>query len=395
MGESARDASGSLVYRADKFPRGIKFLADYAHAKGLKFGIYSAHGSQTCVGRAGSYGHERQDADLFASWGVDYLKYDSCGGYPQNYTPMAEQWREFAAMRDALNATGRPIFYSICEINDLPPVWAPAQQSPSRCGHNASYNVLKWQMMDAAQRSRYDPRGLANSFLVEWVNNNNHFNDRNCSGWLNNLDSQQDLTLDELSGPGHWNDNDMLSVGCNNASGSGSEPASAKNSPCGGHQTLDEQRSHFALWAMQASPLILGNDVRYMTDAIRNIITNSEIIALNQDALGHRARIAYQSDPHARTLTIFVKNLASQRVPRAASLFNRGEAPASMALTRDMLQLPEDAACACLAFRDLDKHQELQSNVTSRDVVLEATVPPHAALTVSVTCCGKESVVIV
>jgi hypothetical protein len=200
-----RDADGNLQVRRDKFPRGIKYLADYAHGKGLKLGIYSAHGSRTCQGNAGSGpDYWTKDATLFASWGVDYLKLDSCDGYPQNYTAVGEQYREYAAMRDALNATGRPIYYSICEIG--PVRNAAALKSPSRCGRTEAYTSLMWL------NASYDVKGLANSVLIEWANNNNYFckKELGCCiiGWVSNLDSQQDLTSDALSGPGYWNDND-------------------------------------------------------------------------------------------------------------------------------------------------------------------------------------------
>ena len=207
--EKTRAANGSLVYRADKFPRGMKVLADHAHSKGLKFGIYSAHGARTCMGNAASGGdtpHWQQDADLFASWGVDYLKLDSCGGYEKNYTadPAGRQYANYAAMRDALNATGRPIYYSICEINAVIES-AAVKDSPSACGHTSAYTSLPWH----AEPSKYPVPALANSVLIEWVNNNNEFCHRTpgkphcCQrGWVSQIDSQQDLTIDSLSGPG-------------------------------------------------------------------------------------------------------------------------------------------------------------------------------------------------
>lgn len=378
--ENSRDVDGNLQVQRNRFPRGIKFLADYAHSKSLKLGIYSAHGSRTCMGNAGSGpDHWTQDAQLFASWGIDYLKLDSCGGYPANYTAGEEQHREYAAMRDALNSTGRPIYYSICEIGPVKQS-SVVRDSPSSCGRDSAYTSLEWF------NKGYDVKGLANSVLIEWVNNNNHFCVRSSShccksGWVSQIDSQQDLTVDELSGPGYWNDNDMLSVGCN-------EPGQVGpvHTPCEGSQTLLEQRSQFALWAIQASPLILGHDVTKMGKDVRTIITNPEIIALNQDRLGHRARIAFQSDPYNRTLTIFVKRLADPSSPRAAAMFNRGETAASMAITRSHMAFDE-GSCQCVNLRDLDAHAEVAAGVRT-DVLITLQIQPHEVRVVRASCCS-------
>jgi alpha-galactosidase len=384
--EPTRDADGNLQTRKDKFPSGIKHLADYAHAKGLKLGIYSAHGNRTCMGNAGSYGHYGQDAALFASWGIDYLKLDSCGGYPANYTSVAEQYREYATMRDALNATGRPIYYSICEIGSVEQTEV-VTNSPSSCGRKGAYTSLEWTA------AGLDVKGLANSVLIEWVNNNNNFcverdphapagHPPHCcaSGWVSQIDSQQDLTLDSLSGPGYWNDNDMLSTGCNEPNLNGTP-----GTPCAGFQTMLEQRGQFALWCIQASPLILGHDVTKMGPEVRAIITNKEMLAVGQDPLGHRGAIAYQSDPYNRTLTTFVKKLADAKSPRAAALFNRGPVAAGLALTR--AQMGFDAgSCACVDLKDIDRHTAVATGVTS-DELLAVVLQPHEVRVVRATCC--------
>lgn len=334
------------------------------------------------MGNAASYGHWDQDAQLFASWGVDYLKLDSCGGFPSNYSkfPLQEQYREYAAMRDALNRTGRPIYYSICEINAVT-VSTAVKDSPSACGHRSAYTSIPWH----AQPDKYDVPGLANSVLIEWVNNNNNFcvkhGDHCCaSGWVSQIDSQQDLTLDSLSGPGFWNDNDMLSVGCNNATHNGTA-----GTPCAGYQTLLEQRSQFALWCMLASPLILGHDVRYMGADVRAIITNPDMIRLNQDPLGHRAAIVYQSDPYNRTLTVFVKHLADEQSPRAAALFNRGDVAGTIKLTREMMGF-SNGTCDCVDLHDLDQHTTVASKVRG-EMLFDAQLKPHEVQTLRATCC--------
>lgn len=180
----------------------MKHLADYVHSKGLLFGLYSSAGILTCQARAGSLDHEHQDAMDYASWGVDYLKYDNCGSWGR---PAIER---YTAMRDALNQTGRPIFYSICNWGDeQTATWAP------KTGNS-------W-------RTTTD---IDNSFTSMM---NNFFR--------NNLDRY-------AAGPGGWNDPDMLEVGVHNQDGYG--------------MTIDEEKTHFALWAIMKAPLIIGADLR-------------------------------------------------------------------------------------------------------------------------------------
>ena len=200
------------------------------------------------------------------------------------------------------------------------------------------------------------------------------------SGWLSQIDSQQDLTLDSLSHPGYWNDNDMLSVGCNAPGVNGTA-----HTPCAGYQSLLEQRSQFALWCVLASPLILGHDVTTMGPEVRSIITNTEMIALNQDALGHRAAIAYQSDPYNRTLTIFVKHLANSSSPRAAALFNRGDTVTQLSLTRTQMAF-DAGTCACVDLRDIDAHETVVSGVHG-EVLFTQELQPHEVRVLRASCC--------
>jgi alpha-galactosidase len=240
--EGQRDADGVLHTNA-KFPD-MKALADYVHSKGLKIGIYSGPGPKTCAGYEGSLGHEEQDAQLYASWGIDYLKYDLCSFIPdvmekQAPKDKAAQMRLMIAAYDkmskALKATGRPIVLSLCQYGwDSVWEWAPA------LGGNL------WRTTGDIQ--------------PEW--------DRIYAI----LEQQSGLT--SYSGPGHWNDPDMLEVG-------------------NGKLSLAENRAHFTMWAMLAAPLLAGNDLPNMKPEIKAILTNRDVIAIDQDPLGKQGSRAY------------------------------------------------------------------------------------------------------
>ena len=240
--EAERDASGEL-HTNSKFPD-MKALADYVHSKGLKIGIYSGPGPKTCGGYTASIGHEAQDAKMYAAWGFDYLKYDLCSFIPavmekQAPNDKAAQMRlmeaAYVKMGKALKATGRPIVFSLCQYGwDAPWEWAPA------LGGNL------WRTTDDI-----DPT---------W--------DR-----IYTILSQQE-GLEKYAGPGHWNDPDMLEVG-------------------NGKLTPAENRSHFSMWAMLAAPLLAGNDLTSMKPEIKSILTNRDVIAIDQDALGKQGSRIY------------------------------------------------------------------------------------------------------
>lgn len=226
-----RDSLGFIQADPEKFPSGMKALADYVHSKGLKIGLYSDAGRSTCGGRPGSFGHEYQDALQYAKWGIDYLKYDWCDSEDINLVGA------YNLMRDALHAAGRPIFFSMCEWGSSKP-W-------------------KW----AAETAH------------SWRTTGDIFNCFDCvdehPGWkaygvMQILDMQEGLR--EYAGPGHWNDPDMLEVG--------------------NGQTVNEDRAHFSMWCMLAAPLILGNDIRNMSQETKDIIMNKEVIAIDQDKAG-------------------------------------------------------------------------------------------------------------
>lgn len=227
-----RDSLGNIVPDPERFPSGVKALADYIHGKGLKFGIYSCAGSLTCQGRPGSRGYQFQDARTYAKWGVDYLKYDWCSDEGQN--PKAA----YKTMSDALKECGRPIVFSICEWGD---------GKPWEWGEGIGHLWRTTADIRDCYQCTFDWGGL---------------------GVLDIIDKQ--AALQKYAGPGHWNDPDMLEVG-------------------NGGMTVDEYKTHFSMWAMLAAPLMAGNDLRNMDQSTKEILTNADVIAVNQDKLGQQA----------------------------------------------------------------------------------------------------------
>jgi alpha-galactosidase len=226
----SRDSNGQLWGNPQTFPSGMKALGDYIHLQGLKYGIYSDAGYQTCAGNPGSLGYETVDAETFASWGIDYLKYDNCF---HDDTPPAQR---YPPMRDALNASGRPILFSMCEWGvDNPSTWAAAVGNSWRTTGDISDN---WEAM------------------------------------ITKVD--ENAPLYAQAGPGAWNDPDMLEVG-------------------NGGMTNDEYITHFSLWAIMKAPLIVGCSIRNMTTETMNILLNKEVIAINQDPLGKQGYIVSQT----------------------------------------------------------------------------------------------------
>ncbi|MFH0989535.1 MAG: glycoside hydrolase family 27 protein [bacterium] len=226
-----RDSLGTIQPDPLRFPSGMKALAEYIHAKGLKFGIYSCAGDRTCGGRPGSRGYEYQDARTYAQWGVDYLKYDWCNTSGLNTVGA------YTTMRDALYAAGRPVVFSICEWGDTKP-WEWGKD----VGH-------LWRTS-----------GDITNFFEGEVNHGTW------SSWgiMNIIEMRKGIR--SAAGPGHWNDPDMLEVGNGMA--------------------IAEDRAHFSLWCMLAAPLITGNNLRTMTKETSEILTNHEVISIDQDSLG-------------------------------------------------------------------------------------------------------------
>jgi len=318
----SRDEVGNIVADAQRFPHGIKGLADYIHSTGLKFGIYSDAGSKTCAGRPGSLGHEYQDARQYAAWGVDYLKYDWCNTTTQD-APAA-----YALMHAALDATGRPIVLSICE-------WGKAQ--PWLWGKRVGGNL--WRATGDIQ-DRWEGK-------KEWSPGDC------CSyGVVDIIDAVADLY--SYAGPGHWNDPDMLEVG-------------------NGGMTDTEYRSHFSFWALLAAPLIAGNDLRTMPPEIHDILTNKEVIAINQDPLGRQGR-RVRKDNQLK-VDVWAKQLTDGS--RAVILFNRGTAEQIIAVNWEEIGYPANIVASV---RDLWQHKDLgkQAGKTA------ATVPAHGVAMLAV-----------
>jgi alpha-galactosidase len=317
--QTSRDKDGNISADPEKFPSGIKALSDYIHDKGLKFGIYSDAGTKTCAGRPASHGYEFQDARQYAAWGVDYLKYDWCN------TTTQDAPATYALMRAALDASGRPIVFSLCE-------WG--QHKPWLWGKGIG-NL--WRTTGDI-KDQWDGK-------IKWPSG-----DCCAYGMVAILDQQEGL--ESYAGPGHWNDPDMLEVG-------------------NGGMTTTEYRSHFSLWSILAAPLIAGNDLRDMTPEIHDILTNKEVISIDQDPLGREGRRVHKDGD----LEIWAKELAGGN--RAAILFNRSATERQITLSWEDLDYPSHLSATV---RDLWQHKDL-GKFTGK---FSATVPSHGVVMVTV-----------
>ncbi|MEJ2678492.1 MAG: glycoside hydrolase family 27 protein [Gemmatimonadota bacterium] len=297
----SRDKDGTLVADPERFPHGMKALADYVHSKGLKFGLYTDAGEKTCQGRPGTLGHEAQDARTFAAWGVDYVKEDWC------YASGLDAPTQYRKFRQALDATGRPIVLSICEWgSNRPWEWAPEIGNLWRTTGDISDS---WNSM------------------------------------LSNLD--QSAQHPTAAGPGHWNDPDMLEVG-------------------NGGMSDREYRAHFSLWAIQAAPLIAGNDLRTMSEETKKILTNPEVIAVDQDSLGVQGILLSEYPPDVQVWDKPLKDGS-----HAVALLNRAEVPTRITVSFYRMGLRTDS----VEVRDLWAHKDL-GRFSGR---YAATVPAHGA----------------
>jgi alpha-galactosidase len=295
----SRDANGNIVADPQRFPHGMKALGDYIHSLGLKFGLYSDAGSKTCAGRPGGLGHEYQDALQYATWGVDYLKYDWCN------TTTQDAKASYANIRSALDAAGRPIVLSICE-------WGTAK--PWLWGREVGGNM--WRTTgDISDR---------------WTGQKKWPDGSCCSnGMLAILDLQ--VGLGSYAGPGHWNDPDMLEVG-------------------NGGMTDTEYRSHFSLWAILAAPLISGNDLREMRPEIHDILTSKEVIAVDQDPLGRQGERVWKNGD----FEVWAKQLKDGS--RAVLLLNRSSVEEEISANWEDIGYPDHLSASV---RDLWQHKEL------------------------------------
>jgi alpha-galactosidase len=279
----SREADGTIVADPQRFPNGIKSVAEYVHGKGLKLGIYTDAGRMTCEKRPGSFEHEVQDANTYASWGVDYVKVDWC--HAEGLDPEVQ----YAKIRDALAHSGRPIVFSICNWGVKAPWrWGPRTGNLWRTTGDISDNYGRMSEIGFSQNG-----------------------------------------LEKFAGPGHWNDPDMLEVG-------------------NGGMSRDEYRTHMALWAILAAPLLAGNDLRTMNAETRELLTNSEIIAVDQDPKGIQGHRVWEEGP----LEIWVKALADGS--QAVALFDRTEAEFRIRLDSKLIGVQPSAK-----LRDLLDHKDL------------------------------------
>lgn len=310
----SRDAGGRIVPDPERFPRGIKPLADYIHGLGLSFGIYTDIGPKTCAGRPGSYGHFEQDAKTYAAWGVDYVKVDWC------HADSLDAPTQYTRMRRALDRAGRPIVLSICEWGQNHPwEWAGPVGQLWRTTDDISDN---WQSVVL----------IANA------------SERHAAA----------------AGPGHWNDPDMLEVG-------------------NGGMTADEYRTHFTLWAMMAAPLMAGNDIRTMTDATRAILTNPEVIAVDQDRLGQQGRIVVDRGSGTQ---VWLKRLADGS--RAVAAVNYRSDSSEVSFQWKEVGLAGSTA----RVRDLWRREDLGAHTdpgTDQATAYRVRVPPHGVALFRIT----------
>jgi len=269
--EGSRAPSGEIQPNA-KFGD-MKALADYVHARGLKLGIYSSPGDKTCAGFAGSHGHEVQDARTFAAWGVDYLKYDYCGA--RDIYPVTRENQEalFRRMGAALHETGRPIVYSLSQSGE--------------------FDIWRWGPATGANLWRTTP-----DISDDWDSMSQR--------------GFRQLDLGQWSGPGHWNDPDMLEIG-------------------NGGMTSDEYRTQMSLWSILPAPLLAGNDLRTMDPATQEILLNRDVIAVDQDPVGNPARRLEKQGE----VDVLVRDMADGAV--VVGFFNRGNAEAKAVLSWDRL----------------------------------------------------------
>ena len=300
-----RDAQG-IIHPNDKFPD-MKALADYVHSKGLKLGIYSSPAAKTCAGYEGSRGHEEQDAQTYASWGMDYLKYDWC----QSGGSLEQMQAAYTKMHDALLKTGRPIVLSLCQYG-----WHKVWEWGASVGGNL------WRTTGDIRDNYYAMSAI---------------------GFDQN-------GLEKFAGPGHWNDPDMLEVG-------------------NGGMSEDEYRTHMSLWAILAAPLMAGNDLSQMTPYTVQLLTNRDVIAVDQDPLGKQGYRIAQEGP----FEVWMKPMSDGS--KVVGLFNRQSTTEQMTVNFAQLGITGEAT-----IRDL----WLQKDVGTAGGSYSAYVPRHGVVLVRI-----------
>jgi len=319
---NGRYANGTFRIDTIKFPNGMKSLADYIHSKGLKAGFYSDAGANTCGSQynhqtggvgGGLYNHDQQDADLFFKvWGFDFLKVDYCGGLVQKL----DEKERYTAIKTAIDKTGkRDINFNVCRWQ-FPGSWVTKVAGSWRISQDISFDkYVKWNRV---------------LYVID------------CNAFLAAYSSQ-----------GHYNDMDMMEVGRG--------------------LTAEEDKSHFSMWCILSAPLVLGNDLTSLTQQTKDIITNKEVIAVDQDTTGVQGQLV--SD-NGHGLQVWAKNLnGKQSKERAVVLFNRSAIAASMAVKWKDLNIVGAATV-----RDLWSHK----NLGLIDAVFTATVPSHGVIMLKV-----------
>jgi alpha-galactosidase len=298
--QGQRDSTGH-IHPNKRFPD-MKALAGYVHSKGLKVGIYSSPGPKTCGGYEGSYGHEEQDAQTYATWEIDFLKYDLC-----SLEGKGDQVAAYRKMGQALKQTGRPIVYSLCQYG-MEEVW--------KWGRSVGAHM--WRTTDDIRDDYY-------SMIFFGFSQNG---------------------LESFAGPGGWNDPDMLEIGNK-------------------QMNEDESKTHMSLWAILAAPLLAGNDLSKMSRSTAAILTNSEVIQVDQDSAGMQGRRIRQVGP----LEIWMKPLSDGS--KAVGLFNTDWG--SMPMTVNFREIGLGASAS---IRDLWTHKDLGNFQES----FTATVPKHGVV---------------
>jgi alpha-galactosidase len=322
-----RDSSGNLVPDPIKFPHGMKALIDYVHQKGLKFGLYNCAGAKTCAGYPGTRGYEYQDARFYAELGIDYLKYDWCN------TEGINAKEAYGTMSKALRAAGRPIVFSLCEWGgNLPWEWA------KDVGHLWRTSADIYACFDCE---------LKHETWSQW-------------GVMRIIDKQKDLY--KYAGPGHWNDPDMLEVG--------------------NGMTENQDRAHFSMWCMSAAPLMAGNDITKMSDQTKNILTNKEVIGIDQDKAGMQGFVYGIRD----SVEIWVKPLSDKNW--AVCFLNRSQVSKNITFNWQNELIKDtvgneimDAKKTGYQLRNL----WAKSNIGDTKKALKASIPPQDVLMLKLT----------
>ncbi|EED15485.1 alpha-galactosidase, putative [Talaromyces stipitatus ATCC 10500] len=307
---SGRTSSNVLIPDANKFPNGMKYLGDQLHAQGFGFGIYSSAGTKTCAGYPGSLGYETVDANTFASWGVDYLKYDNCNNNGQSGSQAASSAR-YNAMEKALAASGRNILYAICNWGqDSPWIWGPSVGNSWRITGDISDNF-----------------NTQNSACP--VPNSGGYD---CS--VTQIMSKQ-ATISQYSAKGGWNDLDMLEVG-------------------NGGMSDSEYVAHFSVWAAAKSPLIMGNDMSKLIASDYSILANPAIIAVNQDPLGVAATYRWTRNNVQLWSGPLVSTTGSSVNDQVVVLYNNGGSSTTVSVAlSDVFGSSSSVPSSQLEIRDL------------------------------------------